>query len=347
MSSPYVIDDERADRSRGVPDLDGGGQQRHRVRRDRGPPRWCTISTGSPSRTLRAPRREHFNPHAGIDHVVELPASRAEPHGGAADGLGVRATSRSPRAAPARADGPARTAGDRSRRRRAGSPPWNSMIAPQLLHARRRSAGRRGRGPPPRLSSRSRPAAISMRAASRTDSCSRSSGPRPLSVSIDSMTSSELPTRRPSGASMSVISASVRTPDALADRHERLGEPARVLRRLHERAAARLDVEDEAADALGDLLAHDRRADERNALDGPGDVAQRVELAIRRGDLGGLADQGAADRAERGAAARPATGPSGTPGWPRACRACRRCARARGPTSSARARRRPRRAARG
>jgi len=54
-----------------------------------------------------------------------------------------------------------------------------------------------------------------MRAASRTERSSRSRGPRPFSVSIDSITSSALPTSRPSGASIDVRSASVRTPEEL------------------------------------------------------------------------------------------------------------------------------------
>ena len=53
-----------------------------------------------------------------------------------------------------------------------------------------------------------------MRAASSTDSSSRSAGPDPFSVSIDSITSLAFPTSRPSGASMRVMSASVRTPAA-------------------------------------------------------------------------------------------------------------------------------------
>ena len=144
-----------------------------------------------------------------------------------------------------------------------------------------------------------------------------------------------------------VISASVRTPDALpiatsdsASRRESSGV-------FMNAPLARLHVEHQAADALRDLLAHDRRADERDALDRAGDVAQRVELPIGRGDLGGLADQGAADRGERGPQLGQRQGRPEAREWPRACRACRRCARARGPTSSARARRRPRPAARG
>ena len=62
---------------------------------------------------------------------------------------------------------------------------------------------------------------------------------------------------------MSVIIASVRTPVGVADRDERLGEAASVRLGLHERAAAGFHVEHQAVDPLRDLLAHDRRADER------------------------------------------------------------------------------------
>src|SRR5699024_5956328 len=62
---------------------------------------------------------------------------------------------------------------------------------------------------------------------------------------------------------------------------------------LHERPGTDLDVEDEAGGALGDLLRHDRRGDERDAVDGGGDVAQGVELLVRRGQTGsGGADDG-------------------------------------------------------
>ena len=54
-----------------------------------------------------------------------------------------------------------------------------------------------------------------MRAARSTDSCSRSAGPFPFSVSMLSMTSLALPTSRPSGASIRVTIASVLTPEAL------------------------------------------------------------------------------------------------------------------------------------
>ena len=161
----------------------------------------------------------------------------------------------------------------------------------------------------------------------------------PFSVSTHSMISRALPTARPSGASMLVSSASVRTPAASPMATSDCASAPRVLARLHERAVAGLHVEHEPADALGDLLAHDRRGDQRNALDGAGHVAQRVELAVGRRDLRRLADQRAADRRDRPPQLVERQARCGTRESIRACRACRRCGRGRGPTSSAQARR--------
>ena len=88
----------------------------------------------------------------------------------------------------------------------------------------------------------------------------------------------------------------------LAEGDHRLGELARPLVAGHERAGADLDVEDERAGALGDLLGHDRAGDERDGLDRPGDVAQRVEPAVGGGQPGpGRADHaaGAGQHGER------------------------------------------------
>ena len=131
---------------------------------------------------------------------------------------------------------------------------------------------------------------------------------------MHSITSSALPTARPSGASIAVMIASVFTPDALPIDDQRFGEPARIGLGLHERAAAGLDVEHQRVDALGDLLAHDRRADERDALDRAGHVAQRVQLLVGRRDLRRLADHRAADVARAPPSSRRATGSTRKPG---------------------------------
>jgi hypothetical protein len=59
-----------------------------------------------------------------------------------------------------------------------------------------------------------------------------------------------------------------------------LGQLAGGLERLHEGARADLDVEHQCAGALGDLLGHDRRRDQRDRLDRAGHVAQGVELLV-------------------------------------------------------------------
>ena len=81
---------------------------------------------------------------------------------------------------------------------------------------------------------------------------------------------------------------------ALAGFHHQLGQVRGILLVLHEGAGTGFYVENQSVDALGELLAHDGRANQEWALDGAGDVAQRVELSIGRSNLGGLADHGAA-----------------------------------------------------
>jgi hypothetical protein len=66
-------------------------------------------------------------------------------------------------------------------------------------------------------------------------------------------------------------------------------ELPRVVDVAHERARAALDVEDEALDALGQLLRHDAGRDERDAVHRGGDVAQGVKCAVCRGQALGLA----------------------------------------------------------
>jgi hypothetical protein len=83
---------------------------------------------------------------------------------------------------------------------------------------------------------------------------------------------------------------------AQLDHRAREVEPAVELG--DERARPALHVEHEAGEPFRELLAHDARRDERDGLDGPGDVAQRVHLAVGRGDLRGLADERAAEALE-------------------------------------------------
>ncbi len=128
----------------------------------------------------------------------------------------------------------------------------------------------------------------------------RRTGPPPARTSTDSSTSRALPILRPSGTDMSVSRARVATPASRAEVHHRAGELARGVQVLHEGTRADLDVQDEGSRALGDLLAHDRASDQRDRLDGRGDVAQGVELLVR----GGQARAGRAD--DRAAAGRPA-----------------------------------------
>ena len=79
------------------------------------------------------------------------------------------------------------------------------------------------------------------------------------------------------------------------DLDQRLGQGAGVVQGGHEGAGAGLDVEDEGVEAGGELLGEDRGGDEVDRLDRAGDVTDRIEAAVGGGDVGGLADDGAAD----------------------------------------------------
>src|SRR5579863_7960004 len=68
------------------------------------------------------------------------------------------------------------------------------------------------------------------------------------------------------------------------------GQIARVLEFLHEGAGACLDVEYQAVEALGELLAEDGRGDQGYRLDRCRHVAQGVKLAVGRREVVGLAD---------------------------------------------------------
>ena len=210
--------------------------------------------------------------------------------------------------------------------------------------ATRPSPGRRRA--PPRRRRRAARRASSISRARATVSSTTSAGPPPASTSTDSRTSLALPIARPSGVFMSVSSAVVATPGVGAERDHRAGELARAVDVAHERARAELHVEHERVGALGDLLRHDARGDERDRLDRAGDVAQRVELLVGRGEARAGGADHRADVAQLREQLVVRSAPRASRGSTRACRACRRCDRGRGRRAAARRRRTRRPAAR-
>ena len=78
---------------------------------------------------------------------------------------------------------------------------------------------------------------------------------------------------------------------ALADGDHGTREGERVVERLHEGAAARLDIEHDRRAARRELLAHDGGGDERNGVDRRRDIAQRIELLVGGCKLARLPDE--------------------------------------------------------
>ena len=76
---------------------------------------------------------------------------------------------------------------------------------------------------------------------------------------------------------------------------QRAGELVRMRMRRHEGARPRLDVEHQRIEPGGELLRQDRGGDQVDRFHRAGDVADAVEPAVGRGDVGGLPDDRAAD----------------------------------------------------
>src|SRR5215831_2576886 len=85
---------------------------------------------------------------------------------------------------------------------------------------------------------------------------------------------------------------------APADADHRLRQASRVDLFLHECAATDFDIQHQRVDTLRQFLRHDRRGDERDRLDGGGDVAQGVEFAVGGSEMVALADEGEPDLGE-------------------------------------------------
>ena len=92
-----------------------------------------------------------------------------------------------------------------------GSPPWHSTRRANVASARPDASASSARAAAA-VSSDAPPPSTIIRAASRVTIAVRSAGPPPRSVSRHSTISTALPMHAPSGASMSVMNASVRTP---------------------------------------------------------------------------------------------------------------------------------------
>jgi hypothetical protein len=85
-----------------------------------------------------------------------------------------------------------------------------------------------------------------------------------------------------------------------AQGHHRAGELERALLARKERPVAHLHVQDEPVDPFRELLAHDAARDQRERRDRAGGVAQVIEPAVERRDLGRLARHHAAHLAQHG-----------------------------------------------
>ena len=283
-----------------------------------------------------------------VDRVAGPAAAAAELDHRQAEARGCRWPRRSPSrpaATSAISGAPARCA--RSRR---GSRPGRRAPPPSARSARPRRRRRRPRAmrvgarPRRRREAGQRRGARRRARRSRPRAGRRSTSPRRKRAAF--AISSALPAAVASGSFMSVMSARVGQPAPFATSTSARRERPRVVQRRHEGAGAGLDVEDQRVEPGGELLRQDRGGDEVDQLDRAGDVADGVEAAVGRGDVGGLADDGAADLAHH--AARRSRRRAGwrSRGSRRTCRACRRYGRGRGRRSSARRRRRRRAPAR-
>ena len=80
---------------------------------------------------------------------------------------------------------------------------------------------------------------------------------------------------------------------ALAGFHHEFGHEGRVLFGLHECARPRLYVQHQGVNSFRQLFAHDGCTDQIRAFDCSRDIAQRIQLAVGRSNLGSLANHGA------------------------------------------------------
>ena len=126
----------------------------------------------------------------------------------------------------------------------------------------------------------------------------RSAGPRPLSASIDSTTSTALPTARPSGWSIEVSSARVGLP--MARPMATMAAASSRARALSFMNAPRPNFTSSTSASMPSASFFDMMLAQISGIDSTVAVTsrERVELAVGGHEFGGLADHGHADAAE-------------------------------------------------
>ena len=307
-----------------------------------------TMQSGLPARTSAPTATTSVRPTEGSIASSACAAPAAQRHDGKTDLAGVHADDVTGPLGGARPDDRRvreiatgvleEIARPAQRRHHAGEDLAPRGHRPRAASARARPAAALGASPP---SASISPASaivdlVQARVATRLRPSDRRPPRRPRGA---------LPTLRPSTRSMSVISATVGSPALVATATRLCGQLACHRLGVAEGAGAELHVHHQPVEPRGELLRQDRADDQRDRFDGGRHVAHRIEPPVGRREIGGLADDGAADLAHDLAEGvdvglRLVAGDGAT-----ACRACRRCGRGRGRRSSARSRRRRRRSA--
>ena len=184
-----------------------------------------------------------------------------------------------------------RSTGARSKRgarSQAGSAPWRAAQRSKRL-AGAAGGDRLGHRP---HGSRGWPASRATSSARAKVTSIRSSGPSPARASSDSRTSAAWPAQRPSGWLMSVTRQEAGVPRARAVSTRPRASSSERSSSGRKAPLPVLTSKTTAAAAGGELLRQDAGGDQRDRVDGGGDVAQGVEAAVGGSDLAG----GAADR---------------------------------------------------
>ena len=119
--------------------------------------------------------------------------------------------------------------------------------------------------------------------------------PRHAGIGQPRAISTALPAVVPNTSFMSVITAWVFNPAILRSLDDAAGKFFCPVRAVHERAIADLHIHDERLESRRDLLRQDRRRDQRDGFDRARYVAYRIEPAVGRCEIRGLADDRAAD----------------------------------------------------